>query len=135
MFQAGRRLSEWLDEIAIAHGDPLGQVIWATALRSGETYAAISHLIGNEFDTQAAMLCRPLLEDMVVAHWLSYNRDDPDWLVERFFRQREALALVQLDLERKYGWPLGPPLVPDREALKPRQNELLREFKGGVRDW
>jgi len=135
MFQAGRRLSEWIDEIAVPNDDPLGQLIWATVIRSGDTYASISHLIGHEFDTQAAMLCRPLFEDMVVAHWLSYNRDDSDWLIERFFRHREALALVQLDLERRYGWSFGAPLVPDPQRLKAQQNELLREFRGGVRNW
>jgi hypothetical protein len=45
MFQPGRRLSEWLDEIAVPNDDPLGQLIWGTVLRSGDTYASISHLI------------------------------------------------------------------------------------------
>jgi hypothetical protein len=135
LFQAGRRLSDWLDEAPIPVDDPLGQLIWATVLRSGESYAAISHLVGNELDTQGAMLCRPLFEDMVIAHWLSYNRDNSDWLVERFFRHRDTLALVQADLERRHSWSLGPPLVADLGEIRQDQNALLKEFKRGVRNW
>lgn len=135
-FGACRNLSNALGEwAAIPDGNPLTQLIWATVMRSHNTFDSIGHLLGNEFDTQAAMLCRPLFEDMVVAHWLDYNRDDPKWLVQRFFRHREALTLAQADLQERYRWPLGPPLS-DLDTARSRQNELGQEFKGGARrDW
>ncbi len=109
----------------------------ATAVaRSKRTFEAISHLLGNEFDTQAAMLCRPLFEDMLVAHWLDYNRHDSEWLVERFFRHRDAIALDQLEIFERHGWTTGPVVVPNPDGLRRQQNELVGEFKARARrDW
>ena len=96
-------MSEWLDEVAVPNDEPLSQLIYATVVRSAETYQAISHMIGCEFDTQGGMLCRPPFEDMVIAHWLDYNQDDADWLVRRFFHKRDAMALVQEGWLRRAG--------------------------------
>jgi hypothetical protein len=82
------------------------------------------------------MLCRPLFEDMLVSHWLDYNRDNADWLVDRFFRHRDAIALDQIEIESGGGYSIGAPLVPDPTSLLSRQNELGREFRGRARrDW
>jgi hypothetical protein len=121
---------------AVPNAAPFGQLIWATFIRSKRTYEAIVHLLSHEFDTQAAMLCRPLFEDMLVGHWLELNRDDPCWLVERFFRHRDAMALDQLALERAFGLNVGPPLAPDTHELRAQQNALGQEFKAHARrDW
>lgn len=137
LFVAARTLNDALGEwAAIPHGNPFTQLIWATFMRSKRTYEAIGHLLGHEFDTQAAMLCRPLFEDMLVSHWLDYNRADPEWLIQRFFRHRDAMALDQLEIETQGGYPIGPRLVADVKGLRARQNELGREFRGRARrDW
>jgi hypothetical protein len=106
---------------------PLHQIVIATVLRSVETFTAQPQLLEHEQPIQAGMLARPLFEDLVVAHWLVYNRADPDWFVERFFRHRDAIALHQQQVERETGWSLGPTLPAD-ERLKARQNALGREF-------
>jgi hypothetical protein len=81
------------------------------------------------------MLVRSLFEDMVVAHWLVLNRDDSDWLVERFERHRDAMALYQDRLQRETGWHLGPP-VAGASALRSQQNALFNEFGGEAqKDW
>jgi hypothetical protein len=136
LFAACRELDAALESAGIPHGNPLTQLIWSTFLRSKRTFEAIGYLLWQEFDTQAGMLCRPLFEDMLVAHWLDYNRNDSDWLIQRFFRHRDAMALDQLEMTERDGWPMGPYLVPDVKALRRRQNELGREFKGRARrDW
>lgn len=136
-FVAARKLDGALrGRGAIPNAAPFSQLIWATFVRSKQTYEAVGHLLGHDFNTQAAMLCRPLFEDMLVGHWLELNRDDPDWLVERFFRHREAMTLDQIAIEKEYGFGVGPLLVPDTTELRSRQNALGREFKGRARrDW
>jgi hypothetical protein len=137
VFQAGRAISEVIEgEIAIPNDRPLTQLIWATIWRSKRTFEAISHMLGQEFDTQAAMLARSLFEDMVVAHWLDYNRDDPDWLVDRFFKHRDAMALDQIDVNAQFQFGTGPLIVPDSKELRSKKNALGREFSGRARrDW
>lgn len=136
-FVAARELNDVLgNRIAVPNAQPFSQLIWATFVRSKHTYEAIGHLLGNEFDVQAAMLCRPLFEDMLVGHWLELNRDDSDWLVDRFFRHREAMTLDQIELEKRHPFGVGPLLVPDTKGLHAKQNALGKEFKGGARrDW
>jgi hypothetical protein len=136
-FAAASDLNDALGErIAVPNGQPFSQLIWATFVRSKRTYEAIGHLLGHEFDTQAAMLCRPLFEDMLVGHWLELNRDDPDWLVERFFRHRDAMTLDQIEIEQDHPFGIGPLLVPDTKALRAEKNALGKEFKGRARrDW
>ena len=114
---------------------PLQQIVITTVLRSVETFTAQLQLLEHGQPAQAGMLARPLFEDLVVAHWVVYNRDDPDWLVERFFRHREAIALHQQRVERETGWSLGAKLPTDSD-LKSRQNVLLKEFGGEAqKDW
>jgi hypothetical protein len=136
-FAAARALNDSLGStIAVPNAQPFSQLIWATFVRSKLTYEAIGHLLGNEFDTQAAMLSRPLFEDMLVGHWLELNRDDPAWLVERFFRHRDAMTLDQIEIEKQHPFGMGPLLVPDTKSLRAKQNVLGKEFKGRARrDW
>ena len=103
--------------------------------RSRETFTATHNLVAYGFSVQAAMLVRSLFEDMVVAHWLVLNRDDSDWLVARFQRHRDAMALYQDKLQRETGWDLGRP-VADASALRSQQNALFSEFGGEAqKDW
>jgi hypothetical protein len=37
------------------------------------------------FKETSAVLARPLFEDMIVARWIDFNRDDAGWLVDRLF--------------------------------------------------
>ena len=136
-FVASRTLNDALgDRVAVPNAQPFSQLIWATFVRSKRTYEAIGHLLGRELDTQAGMLCRPLFEDMLVGHWLELNRDDPGWLVERFFRHREAMTLDQIAIEKEHPFGTGPLLVADTKELRAKQNALGREFKGRARrDW
>jgi hypothetical protein len=48
------------------------------------------------FKETSAVLARPLFEDMSVARWIAYNRDDAGWLVDRCFEHREAIGLDQI---------------------------------------
>jgi hypothetical protein len=75
------------------------------------------------------MLVRSLFEDMVVAHWLVLNHEDPHWLIERFQRHRDAIALHQERLQRETSWTLGRP-VADPAALRAEKNALGKEFGG-----
>lgn len=112
------------------------QLVVGTVKRSFDTFTSICGVLYDEKPIQAAMLCRPLFEDVVVTHWLLYNDADPWWLVERFCRQREAIALYQEKVAIRTDWSTGPPLIADTSKLEARQNELGKEFGGEAqRDW
>jgi hypothetical protein len=136
-FEASQKLNEVLNaEWAIPDDNPVTQLIWATVARSKITFQAIGQLLGHEFDVQAAMLARPLFEDMIVAHWVDYNRDDPDWLINRFVSHREAMALDQIEMQERHGFGTGPLITSDEKTLRSKQNKLGREFKSRARrDW
>ncbi len=104
-------------------------LITATVVRSSKTFVGICILLRAELPAQAAMLTRTLFEDVIVAHWLALNRDDSDWLVQRFTRHREAIALHQRKTQRETSWAMGEPLSAPSD-LASRQNELFKEFGG-----
>jgi hypothetical protein len=84
---------------------------------------------------QAAMLTRTLFEDVIISHWLLFNHKDPSWLVDRFLRHREAIALHQQKLQRETGWTIGSP-IPAPGDLEARAESLLEEFgKEAQWDW
>jgi hypothetical protein len=116
------------------HGD-WEALIYATVARSGRTFDGICKLLRAGLAVQAAMLSRSLFEDMVIGHWLLFNHEEPDWLVEKFLRQREAIALHQRKLQRETGMTMGPPLsVPD--GAEARAKDLFEEFgKEAQRNW
>jgi hypothetical protein len=112
------------------------QLIVGTVSRSFETFTTIVGTLYDEKPIQGMMMCRPLFEDVVVTHWLLFNDSDPTWLVERFERQKEAVALHQQKLTEQTGWSTGPPLVDDLDDVKSRQNALFKEFGGEAqKDW
>lgn len=107
---------------------PLQQLVVATFQRSRDTFSGVLSLIADGLPVQGAMLARSLFEDVVVAHWLVLNREDPDWLVDRFFRHREAIALHAERLHRKTTWQFGDVAGVDLDAARRRQNDLVKEF-------
>lgn len=112
-----------------------GALVYATIARSTRTFEGICLLVRNGLAVQAAMLTRSLFEDVIVAHWLIFNHEDPDWLAERFLRHREAIALRQRTLEQELGLAMAPPMrVPD--GLARRAKALRDEFGSEARrDW
>ena|GEM_PF-4842829 len=116
--------------------DDFGALIFATVARSGRTFDGICKLLRAGLAVQAAMLCRTLFEDMIIGHWLLYNQGDHDWLVDRFLRQREAIALHKERIrDATGGAAMGPPLVV-ADDVKGREEALRDEFgKEAQRDW
>jgi hypothetical protein len=84
-------------EMTCTWEDDFGALVFATIARSSRTFDGICRLLRAGLAVQAAMLCRTLFEDMIVGHWLLFNHADRDWLVGRFLRQREAIALHGAD--------------------------------------
>lgn len=115
--------------------DDFGALVFATVARSGRTFEGICLLLRDGLAVQAAMLLRSLFEDMVVGHWLYYNRDDSQWLVEKFLRQREAIALHQRKLQCETRASMGPPISMADDA-EDRAQALIEEFGSEAqRDW
>lgn len=113
----------------------ISALIYATVARSSRTFEGICMLLRSGLAVQAAMLSRSLFEDMVVGHWMLYNGDDPDWMVEKFLRHREAIALHQRRLRRETKASMGPP-IPVADDAKKREKALQDEFGSEVqRDW
>jgi hypothetical protein len=111
--------------------DNLRAVIQATLVRSSRTFTGTCLLLRAGLAVQAAMLSRTLFEDVIIAHWLQLNRDDPDWLIQRFLRQREAIALHQQRMREETGFWVGAAIdVPD--DAEERAEALREEFGQNV---
>jgi hypothetical protein len=134
-FRASEALIRFTEGDLFPLDPPFNLIVSATFMRSRETFTATHNLVAYHFGVQAAMLVRSLFEDMVVAHWLVLNRDDSDWLVARFQRHRDAMALYQDKLQRETGWDLGRP-VANAATLRSQQNALFGEFgRAAQKDW
>lgn len=73
---------------------------------------------------------------MIVGHWLLYNQGDHDWLVDRFMRQREAIALHKERIRDTTGGAAMSPPLTVADDVKSRENALRDEFgKEAQRDW
>jgi hypothetical protein len=116
-------------------GNDWEALVYATVARSGRTFEGICKLLRAGLAVQAAMLSRSLFEDMMVGHWLLFNYEEPNWLVEKFLRHRQAIALHQERLQKETGFRMGPPLaVPEVTAAE--AEALIAEFgKEAQRDW
>jgi hypothetical protein len=116
-------------------GTPAVQIVTATTARMVDTAQAMAGLIQSGLPAQAAMLLRPLFEDMVVSHWLM-DQTAPEFLVDRFLDHQDAIALHQHRLARETGWLVGTPVDIDRQAAQHRERELLKMFGRAVtHDW
>jgi hypothetical protein len=110
-------------------------LVYATMARSARTFEGICTLLRSCLPVQAAMLTRSLFEDVIVAHWLVFNENDQEWLVERFLRHREAIALHQEKTQKETKFSMGTP-IPVPDGLKEREAALVDEFgKQATRDW
>lgn len=135
-------LIEAMEELLVFVGESTYQwensyyaLVYATMARSARTYEGICLLLRACLPVQAAMLARCLFEDVIVAHWLVFNKDDQEWLVQRFLRHREAIALHQEKLERETKFSTGTRL-PVAPGLKDREAALVGEFgKQASGDW
>jgi Family of unknown function (DUF5677) len=136
LIESMETLLAFTNNATYAWTDDYGTLIWATVARSGRTFDGICRLLRAGLAVQAAMLCRSLFEDMIVGHWLLFNHEDPDWLVERFLRHREAIALHQERLRAETGGAgMGPPLNVPSDA-KSREQLLIEEFgPEAQKDW
>jgi hypothetical protein len=109
------------------------QLVVGTLDRSLGTLSSITLLIPAGNIVQAAMLCRPLFEDMAVMHWLVLNEDDPDFLIERFLDHLDAMLLLELDTFERLGWD-QPVELP--EEITARRGELRNRFgRYAQKDW
>ena len=107
------------------------QIVAGTAARSQETFYAVCQLARERQTVQAAMLCRSLFEDMVVAHWLVLHEDDPKFLVDRYLGHLEAMRLNEAATAERHGVE-----APDVSDLAGREDDLRREFGDyAQRDW
>ena len=128
-------LLAFTDEAAYQWEDSFSALIYATVSRSSRTYQGVCILLRAALPVQAAMLTRTLFEDVIVAHWILFNYKNPDWLVERFLRHREAIALHQKKVGEQTGWNIGPP-IPTPEGIEKRAEQLRAEFgKEAQWDW
>jgi hypothetical protein len=107
------------------------QLVNGTCARAFSTLSGVHGSIANEHPLQAAMLSRPLFEDMVVSHWVALHDDDPDWLIERFLDHRDAMRLAEARARREIGWS-----EPDVSDIAHREAELIAEYgRYAERDW
>jgi len=128
-------LLSFTDRAVYSWENTYGALIYSTISRSSRTYRGVCLLLRAALPVQAAMLTRTLFEDVIISHWLLFNHKDPQWLVERFLRHREAIALHQRKLQRETGWTIGPQ-IPAPSDLEARAEALRKEFgKEAQWDW
>jgi hypothetical protein len=120
------------DLVADTH---LQQLVGGTFARSLDTFAAIVALVEQDLTTQAAMLLRPLFEDMAVAHWLVLNEADADYFIQRFLRHCRALAVAAHTTYGERGWeaPGDPPHEDEASALRAEFGRYATEDWWGKR--
>jgi hypothetical protein len=126
-----QRMGSYLMERDLYADTPVQQLVNGTCARASSTLIAIHGLVANQHPLQAAMLSRPLFEDMVVAHWVALHDDDPGWLLERFLDHRDAMRLAEARARRAIGWS-----EPDVSDIIEREAELKAEYgQYAERDW
>lgn len=107
------------------------QILVGTAGRAKETFRSMCALAGEHQTVQAAMLCRSIFEDMVVAHWLVLHEDDPEFLTSRYIDHLDAIRLNEARTTERHGYP-----APDVSDLAGREKELVRDFGANAqRQW
>jgi hypothetical protein len=110
----------------------LQQIVAGTGARAGRIFDAVALLASKGRTPQAAMLCRSLFEDMAVAHWLVLHENDPEFLIQRFRSQKDAIRLYNETQRVRY----GQDPVEDISDLAGRKQELLNTFGSHARkDW
>jgi hypothetical protein len=126
-------LPNFLDKGSWTPTTPLQDLVLRTVARGRSTFEVIVDLVASDKTLQAAMLGRALFEDMVVAHWLVLNREDPYFLIERFQDHRDALRLNDAAVREEFGLD---PSGDDVSELEDRATELRDTFGPyAERDW
>jgi hypothetical protein len=134
LLEVGGFLPSFLDKGRWQPVTRLQELVLSTLARGRSTYETILELLASGRSLQAAMLSRSLFEDMVVAHWLELNHDDPDWLIDRFDRHRDAMRLHDARIRRAFGFDERP--GEELLELQARETELINEFgRHAQRDW
>jgi len=129
--EACRAIGTYLDERTLAADTEVAQLVIATYERASDTFASMTCLMPPSYTVQGAMLARSLFEDVAVSHWLVLNEEDPDWLLQRFFRHRAAMRLHEARVRRSIGWD-----IPDVSDISDDEDELKTEFGlYAQRDW
>jgi hypothetical protein len=126
---ACEQIGMYLEGVELMTDTHMDQIVAGTVGRARETFRAMCFLASQGQSVQAAMLCRSIFEDMVVAHWLVFHEDDPEFLTERYMRQLDAIRLNEATTTEAFGW--EPPDVSD---LAGREDDLRKEF-GNHAQW
>jgi hypothetical protein len=126
---ACEQIGMYLVDMQLMTDTHMEQIVAGTVGRARETFRAMCFLASEGQSVQAAMLCRSIFEDMVVAHWLVLHEDDPEFLTQRYMRQLDAIRLNEAKTTEAFGW------VPDDVSdLAGREEELRKEF-GNHAQW
>lgn len=128
-----RYLPGFLDKGKWEPTTALERLVLGTLARGRGTFATLLDLVEADCALQAAMLGRPLFEDMIVAHWLVLHQADPEWLIQRFGRHADAMRLQEARVRKEVNWP---PSGDDVSDLIEREEALRAEFgPHAERDW
>lgn len=120
---ACEEIGTYLDGVELMTDTHLDQIVAGTVARAKETLRAMCFLASQRQSVQAAMLCRSIFEDMVVAHWLVLHENEPEFLTQRYIRHLDAIRLNEAATTTASGW--EPQDVSD---LASREEELRKEF-------
>lgn len=126
---ACEQIGMYLVDMQLMTDTHMEQIVAGTVGRARETFRAMCFLASQGQSVQAAMLCRSIFEDMVVAHWLVLHEDDPEFLTQRYMRQLDAIRLNEAKTTEAFGW-----VSDDVSDLAGREEELRKEF-GNHAQW
>lgn len=121
--RACAEIGTYLDERELMTDTHMEQIVAGTVARAKETFRAMCFLAEQHQTVQAAMLCRSIFEDMVVAHWLVLHEDDPEFLTSRYIDHLDAIRLNEATTTEAHGWPAA-----DVSDLCGRESELRSTF-------
>lgn len=128
------RVIAWFPEKVDWRPDsPLERLLLGTVGRGISTFQTLVDLVEADRTLQAAMLGRPLFEDMAVAHWMVLNQREPDWLVRRFEEHGDAMRLQEATVRAQSNWP---PYASDISDLAGREAYLRKTYGAHAQhDW
>jgi hypothetical protein len=120
---ACEEIGTYLGGVKLMTDTYMDQIVAGTVARAKETFRAMCFLASEGQSIQAAMLCRSIFEDMVVAHWLVLHEENPDFLTRRYIDHLDAIRLNEATTTEAFGW--EPQDVSD---LRGREKSLRDEF-------
>lgn len=131
---ACRYLSNFIDKGDWRPEHPLEQLLVGTLARGRGTFETIIDLVEQDRTLQAAMLGRPLFEDMAVAHWIALHAEDPGWLLAGFARHADAMRLQEASIAASVDWinPLRSPTFRAEKTSFDESSAGTLNVTGGV---